>query len=562
MASDRRLHELVEAAWERDMRHQPEWATFTGWPGRHDGWTDWSTEAIAGRIRNLEERRNALHQIDRSELDDDDRTTWDLFEHDVTSRLDAVPFRDELQPLNQLEGPHQDPAMVLAAMPAATDEDREDHLARLRRLPTLIEQQMELMDQGLRAGITPPQVCLRDVPDQVRNQLVADPHESALLVGVPASDEAAEIFTTEIAPAYQRLLDYLTETYVPGCRQTTACRDLPDGEARYAHRVRVHTTTDLSPEEIHELGLGEVERIGSAMRELIGDVGFDGGFTEFSTFLATDDRFFCATPDELLERYRAIAARIDPRLPDLFGRLPRLPYVIEPVPSYAERSQTAAYYLPGAPDGSRPGTFFANTYDLRSRPTWEFESLTLHEAVPGHHLQIALAQEMDDLPAFRRNAWLTAFGEGWALYAESLGEDVGLYADPYSRYGAYMGEMWRSIRLVVDTGLHALGWTRDQAIEFAQEKSGRHDHDVVVEIDRYLVWPGQALAYKVGELAFQKLRRQAAATLGERFDLRSFHDEVLRHGCLPLDLLEARVAAWIATVPQYAREVPDGSGEG
>jgi uncharacterized protein (DUF885 family) len=216
------------------------------------------------------------------------------------------------------------------------------------------------------------------------------------------------------------------------------------------------------------------------------------------------------------------------------------------VPAYAEKSQTAAYYLPGAPDGSRPGTFFANTFDLRSRPNWEFESLTLHEAVPGHHLQIALAQELDDLPAFRRNAWFTAYGEGWGLYAESLGEELGLYTDPYSRYGAYMGEMWRAIRLVVDTGMHALGWSREQAIAYAQEKAGRTDHDVVVEIDRYLVWPGQALAYKLGELELQALRRRAAAALGERFDVAAFHDEVLRHGCLPLDVLTRQLDAWIA----------------
>jgi uncharacterized protein (DUF885 family) len=535
----------VEQAFADDMREQPEWATYLGWPGRQDRWTDWTPDAIGERNAALGSRRKALHAIDRDGLDDSDQLTWDLFEHDLRGRIDGIPFRDELQPLNQLEGPQQDPAMVLAAMPAATDEDREDQLNRLRALPLLIEQQMERMDEGLRAGITPPQVCLRDVAEQVRNQLEADPLDSPLLAAVPTY-EAAKVFTEGIAPAYERLLDYLTATYIPGARETTACLDLPDGDARYAHRIRVFTTTDLSAQEIHDIGQAEVDRVGAAMRALIADVGFDGGFAEFSAFLGSDDRFFCSSADELLTAYRAIAARVDPQLPLLFGRLPKLPYAIEPVPAYAEKSQTAAYYLPGAPDGSRPGTFFANTYDLRSRPNWEFESLTLHEAVPGHHLQIALAQELEDLPAFRRHAWFTAYGEGWGLYAESLGEELGLYTDPYSRYGAYMGEMWRAIRLVVDTGMHALGWSREQAIAYAQEKAGRTDHDVVVEIDRYLVWPGQALAYKLGELELQALRRKAAEALGDGFDVTAFHDEVLRHGCLPLEVLTKQIENWLA----------------
>jgi uncharacterized protein (DUF885 family) len=545
VAGDQELFELVERAFAEDMRDQPEWATFLGWPGRHDRWTDWSPDAIARRHADLARRRDQLHAIDRGLLSDADQLTWDLFDHDVTARLDGIAFRDELQPLNQLEGPQQDPAVVLSAMPAATDDDREDQLARLRALPALIDQQLALMDEGMRAGITPPQICLRDVEEQVGNQLVKNPLDSPLLAAVQ-TEEAARVFTDAIAPAYERLLEYLTTTYIPNARSTTACLDLPDGEARYAHRIRLFTTTDLTAKEIHAIGEAEVDRIGKAMRNLIADVGFDGGFAEFSAFLGRDDRFFCATADELLTTYRGIAARIDPQLPRLFGRLPKLAYAIEPVPAYAEKSQTAAYYLPGAPDGSRPGTFFANTYDLRSRPNWEFESLTLHEAVPGHHLQIALAQELDDLPAFRRNAWFTAYGEGWGLYAESLGEELGLYTDPYSRYGAYMGEMWRAIRLVVDTGMHALGWSREQAIAYAQDKAGRTDHDVVVEIDRYLVWPGQALAYKLGELELQALRRRAAEALGERFDVAAFHDEVLRHGCLPLDVLTRQLDAWIA----------------
>ena len=540
-----RLRDLVDASWERDMRENPEWATFVGHPGRHDRWTDMSFDAIERRNREVAERLNALHAIDRGQLSTDDQLTFDLFERDIRDRLDALPFRDELQPVNQLMGPQQDPAMVISAMPSTSDDDLDAIVERLRHLPPLIEQSIELMDEGLRLGITPPQVCLRDVPDQVRNQLVGDPAESPLLELVKDREDAAAVYTDAIVPAYERLLSYLTDIYIPGARQTTAATDLPDGEAYYAFKVRLYTTTDLTPQEIHEIGLSEVDRIGTAMRKVIADVGFDGGFAEFAEFLRTDPRFFFERAEDLIAEYRAITSRIDPQVSKLFARLPRLPYTVEPVPAYAEKSQTGAYYLPGAPDGSRPGTFFANTYDLAARPKWEMEALTLHEAVPGHHLQIALAQELEDLPAFRRNAWYTAHGEGWGLYAESLGEELGLYVDPYARYGAYNGEIWRAIRLVVDTGMHALGWSRDQAIEYFYEKSGRTDHDVIVEVDRYLVWPGQALAYKIGELRIQELRRRAKEELGDRFDIRGFHDQVLRNGCLPLDVLERQVHSWI-----------------
>jgi uncharacterized protein (DUF885 family) len=536
------------------MVDAPEAATFYGWPGRHTGWTDRRPEAIAARDGKARERRRLLAAIDRGALQEaDDRVTHDLFAWDLDDRIEAMRFRNHLQPLNQLEGPQQDPAMVIAAMPAETTDDHEAIVERLAGVADLVDQSVELMREGLAAGIVPPAVCLRDVPEQIENQLVADPSDSPLLATLGGADDAtraraADIYRHAIAPAYERLLQYARDTYVPAGREAISCAALPDGAEQYVFWVRHYTTTDLSPEQVHQIGLDEVARIGAEMRKVIAEVGFDGDFAAFARFLATDDRFFFASGDELLANYRSIAARIEPELPKLFGRRPRLAYAIEPVPSYAEKSQTAAYYLPGAPDGSRPGTFFANTYDLRSRPSWEMESLTLHEAVPGHHLQIALAQEQDNLPAFRRNAWFTAHGEGWGLYAESLGPELGLYTDPYQRYGAYFGEMWRAIRLVVDTGMHALGWSREQAIAYAEEQSGRTDHDVVVEIDRYIVWPGQALAYKIGELELQRLRRSWAGRIGPDFDVRGFHDEVLRHGSVPLDLLARLVDEWAESI--------------
>jgi uncharacterized protein (DUF885 family) len=334
---------------------------------------------------------------------------------------------------------------------------------------------------------------------------------------------------------------------VPACRESISAAALPDGEAWYAHEVRRHTTTGLPPVEIHEIGQAEVARLRGAMEEVIRTTRFSGGFGAFNEFLRTDPRFFFTTAEELLVAYRDIAKRADPELVRLFGTLPRLPYGVVAVPDHEAPSTTTAYYLRGSLEAGRPGLFYANTYDLAARPRWEMEALTLHEAVPGHHLQIALAAELEGLPEFRRMGEAsTAYVEGWGLYAESLGEELGFYTDPFARFGQLTYEMWRAVRLVVDTGIHALGWTRDQALQVFRENTGKADHDISVEVDRYISWPGQALAYKIGELKLKELRAFAAAELGDRFDVRAFHDHVLGAGALPLDVLDARMRAWVA----------------
>ena len=548
-----RLHRLFGDEWEYQMAQSPESATLLGQGGHDDRWSDLSPAAVEARVRHAEELLSTLATFADADLDEVDRVSRDLLVADTRLTVDGARFHDEWQPLNQLEGVQQDPAMVIEAQPASTRDEQERIVERLRRLPDVVAQTIENLRLGLAAGVTPPQVCLRDVPQQIDNQLVADPMMSPLLVpllsdGVDEAvrEAAAEVYRRQVAPALERLRAFLVETYLPGARTSIACRDLPGGEERYAHLVRAHTTTDLTPQAIHDIGLAEVARITGEMERVAVAAGF-GGFADYARHLRTspDQRHHDA--EGLLEGYRAIGRRVDDRLPELFGRLPKIGYEIVAVPPYAEQSQTAAYYLPPAPDGSRPGQFFANTYDLPSRYRWEMEALTLHEAVPGHHLQIALAQEFDELPEFRRHAWYTAYGEGWGLYAESLGPEVGCYEDAASRFGALIGEIWRAVRLVLDTGLHALGWTREQAITYFEDATGRHgDHDIVVEVDRYIVWPGQALGYKIGELKLKELRSRAAGALGERFDLRGFHDEVLRHGCLPLGLLEAQVDRWIA----------------
>jgi uncharacterized protein (DUF885 family) len=545
------LHQLFADEWAYQMAESPESATVLGHPGFDDRWTDVSSTAVEARRAHAEALLATLSSFGDADLDDADRVSRDLLVIETRMALDGARFHDEWQSVDQLQGVQQDPAQIIEAQPARTTEEQERIVERLRRLPDLIDQTIENLRLGLAAGLTPPQICLRDVPQQVANQLAADPFASPLLLPLAeVTDEtirntAARAFTDGVAPAFGRLREFLVDTYLPGARQTIACRDLPDGEARYAHLVRLHTTTDLAPEAIHQIGLDEVARIQSEMGEVAARAGFDS-FAAYALHLRTSPDQHHESAEALLEGYRAIGRHIDARLPDLFGRLPKIPYEILAVPPYAEQSQTAAYYLPPASDGSRPGQFFANTYDLPSRYVWEMEALTLHEAVPGHHLQIALAQELDDLPEFRRNAWYTAYGEGWGLYAESLGHELGCYQDPASHFGALVGEIWRAIRLVLDTGLHALGWSRDEAIRYFEDATGRHgDHDVVVEVDRYIVWPGQALGYKIGELKLKELRARATTSLGDAFDLPAFHDEVLRHGCLPLNLLEEQVDRWV-----------------
>ena len=561
-----RLRALFDATWRYQMEEFPEMATFTGHPGHDHRWTDLSLLAVERRRRELEIPTRALATIDRSRLPPLDQLDHDVFKREAEEALEGRRFRAEFMPLSQMNGVQQDVAQMLAMMPAASAGHYENVLARLLAVPALVDQTIVLMKEGLAAGLTPPRVTLRDVPQQVRNQIVDDPRESAVLrsfAAFPESVSAAEgerlreraaaAYAAHVRPAYRRLYDFLVDEYIPAARESIALRALPDGEAWYSWSVRQYTTTTLTPDEVHAIGLAEVERIRAGMDGAIAATGFAGTFHDFARFLRTDARFYFETPDALLAAYRDICKRADPELVRLFGRLPRLPYGVKPVPAYAEKSQTTAYYEPGSPAAGRPGYFFANTYDLPSRPIWEMEALALHEAVPGHHLQIALAQEMEDVPEFRRHGRFTAFVEGWGLYAESLGSEMGFYAEPYALFGRLSYEMWRAIRLVVDTGMHWRGWSRQQAIDYFKDNSGKAEHDIIVEVDRYIVWPGQALAYKIGEMKIKELRARAARALGTGFDLRAFHDVVLGAGALPLDVLEERVAAWTAARPQRPR---------
>ncbi len=556
MTDSARLHRLFDLDWEYQNVEYPESATFTGYPGQNDRWTDYSLPAIRRHRIEVRDRVPVLRAIARARLNPQDQLSYDLFRRDVEESLAAQRFPADLMAVTQRGGP-QYLANTIASMPARTLEDYRNIVARLRGIPRVIADTRVLLDSGLVLGITPPRITLRDVPAQL-DALVPDSALASPLLApftrMPATirstdreqlTQAAVRAYSEVRPAYLALGAYLRDRYIPGARESIARSSLPNGHAWYASDVREQTTLDRTPAEIHTLGLREVARIRSSMDSVIRVIGFRGSFSDFAAMLRTDPRFFYTDSATLVRAYRDIAKRIDPGLVRLFGTLPRLTYGVGTIPSWSAPSQTTAYYQQGSPDAGRPGTFAVNTYRLDARPIWEMEALTAHEAVPGHHLQIALAQELRDLPPFRRYAGYGAFQEGWALYAESLGPELGLYEDPYSKFGQLTYEMWRAIRLVIDTGIHEQGWSRDSAIAYFRANSAKTEQDIVSEVDRYIVWPGQALAYKSGELTIRELRANAERRLGSRFDIRRFHDAVLGEGALPLDVLSARMRQWI-----------------
>jgi len=570
-SATRTFRTFLDEDWRRWLAEYPELATSFGFPGLDDRWTDDSPSGIAQRTRHLRESRDALRRIGPTDLPARERTSYELYEQlledaekGLSFGLDPLPFRLGMPhslrvPLNQMEGIHLTASETLELQPRTRLVDYESILSRLNRLGEAVDQNVSLLEAGRGQGFTPHRVAVRGVPDQVRGLVPEDPLASPLLrafVEFPARvgdaerrrliAEAKQAYHDRVAPPFERLYEYLVSTYLPACRDTPGVSAMPNGASLYEYLVRWQTTTGMSPPEIHETGLREVRRLRAAMEALMTGTGFSGTFPEFLEFLRTDERFFSSSAEALVDGYRVIAKKTDPGLAGLFGRLPRLPYGVLPVPEFRAKSSPTAYYMPGAPATGRAGTFFANTFDLRARPRWEMESLCLHEAVPGHHLQIALAQEVEDLPDFRRFTGPTAFVEGWGLYAESLGEELGHYRDPYSKMGQYTLDIWRSIRLVVDTGIHALGWSREDAIRFFRENTGKSDIDIAVEVDRYIVWPGQALAYKIGQLKIRELRTFAETALGDRFDPRTFHDCVLEEGALPLGMLDHRVRAWVA----------------
>lgn len=558
LSSSERFKELVNGAYDYTMLNYPEYATYLGDPRGQDRWTDQSVSANRQREADNRVFLAALENIERAELSGSEQVNYDLLYDSQLRDVEGQQFPGDFMPLNQMSGVQQNIAQMMAISQPKNTQDYANMISRLEKTPEVVEQTIAWMRKGMEAGVTPPAITLRDVPQQIRNQLVDEADQSPILGAFkqfPANidslqqeafkQQAEAAFSNGIAPAFEKLLAFVENEYIPAARKSIAMGDLPNGKAWYAYNVKQSTTTDLTPEQIHKIGLSEVKRIRAEMDEIIESTGFEGTFEEFLEFLRTDPQFYHETKEDLLREYRDIAKRADPELMKLFGKLPRTPYGVIPIPSYAEKSQTTAYYQGGSVEAGRPGNFFANTYALDTRPRWEMEALTLHEAVPGHHLQLALQDELTDVPWFRRVGGYTGFVEGWGLYSESLGVEMGFYTDPYSKFGQLTYEMWRAVRLVVDTGMHQLGWTRQQAIDYFMSNAGKQEHDVIVEIDRYIVWPGQALAYKIGELKIKELRAYATNALGEDFDIRAFHDEVLGKGALPLSVLDANIKTWV-----------------
>jgi uncharacterized protein (DUF885 family) len=554
-----KLQQLISADWAWQLRDNPENATYLGERGHDDRLMDRSAAAWQTRREHDRETLGRIEAIDRAKLSAADQLNYDLFLLQTKLAVEGDAFPYELVPLHQMGGIYMTLGELAQQIPRDTVKDHENFLARMRAFPRAVDDTITLMKRGLAAGLTPPRVIVRDVAEAIANQIAEDPAKSPIYElaftnfrpSIPRAEqerlqkEAAQVLRDEVLPALRRLHAFWTTEYEPKTRDAIAWTSVPQGKEWYPYLVRQQTTTELSPDEIHALGLSEVKRIRAEMETIRAQTGFTGTLEEFFTFLRTDPRFYFTKREELLVAYRDISKRVDPELTRLFGRIPRLPYGVIPIPAYSEQTQTTAYYMPGSPESHRPGYYYVNLYDLPSRPKWEMEALSLHEAVPGHHLQIAIAQELEELPPFRRNGNFTAFTEGWGLYAESLGPELGMYTDPYSRFGQLTYQMWRAVRLVVDTGMHAKGWTRRKAIDYFVANSSKPLHDIEVEIDRYLAWPGQALAYKLGELKIKELRASAERELGAAFDVRAFHDAVLGAGPLPLSLLETRMKEWV-----------------
>lgn len=521
-------------------------------------------------------RRTALFDFQRRllalqtvALNDADRLNRDLLSRAVADALEDASFDTDRMPFTAYWSFSSFGDSLARRTVIRTRLEADAYLARLTALPAYYDQQIANARRGLVTGFVQPKLVAEVALRTARKQALIPWEESPLLTPlahlpstIPSDAQAelqargAAIVRSQVLPAQTRIVTFLETDYLPRARTTLAARDLPDGERYYMAQIRRHTTTRLSPDEVHQIGLDEVRRIRAEMDAVISETGFKGTFSEFIAFLRTDPQFYPHSREALLERYQTVAKRIDPELPRLFGRLPRLTYGVRPIPEATEEGQTTAYYEEGSPARGVAGTFAVNLSHLDQRPLYEIPTLTLHEAVPGHHLQIALAQEQGDTPSFRRHMQFTAFVEGWGLYAEQLGGEIGVYSTPYEHFGQLSYEMWRACRLVADTGLHWKRWTRDQAKACFLENTALAEHNIDTEVDRYISWPGQALAYKIGELRIMALRRKAEATLGPRFDERRFHDAVLQAGALPLDILEARVTGWIS------REAAAGPGHG
>ncbi len=561
-ASDR-LNRVVDDYFEELLKLNPILATSIGDPRYNDRYVvGIAPETRRARQQLEQDYLGRIRGIDRAALSESDRITYDVFKSGREREIEGFRFRDDLVPLNQFYSVPNSFAQLgsgTGMQPFKTVQDYDNFLKRIDGFVAWTDQAIVNMREGVRRGYTLPRVLTERVLPQLDAHIVAQPEDSLywgpihnLPAGFPEADRERltaayrAAITTKIVPSYRKLRDYMRDEYLPKCRTTVGLDALPDGKAWYEYRVREINTTNYTPAQIHEIGLKEVARIRGEMQGVMAKVGFQGSLDDFFKFLNSDPQFFYADKETLIAGYDDIRKRVNPQLPRLFETLPKADYEVRAVEPFREKSAAGGQYQAASEDGSRPGIFYANTYDLKARPKWAMEALSLHEANPGHHFQISIQREQKGLPRFRRFGGYTAFSEGWGLYAESLGPELGMYTDPYQYFGRLEGELFRAIRLVVDTGLHSKGWTREQALDYIVANSATSEARRVAETERYIAIPGQALAYKIGQLKISELRTRAEQELGPKFDVRKFHTVVLANGALPLDVLEANVDRWIA----------------
>ena len=553
------LSDLFQNIWEDGLKHSPEYASSLGDKRYNDQLTDYSAEEFNASLARGRGYITRLGAIDTTSLSDQERLSADLMLRSLIDDQEGARFKEWEMPVNQFNGPQIDLPQLPNRLTFETVKDYDDYITRLKKIPNAFSQIVTNMMLGMEDGRVPPQYIMEKVivqTDALANGKPADSPFALPLTKFPKSIASADqariskdlldAISASVLPAYNRFGRFLKAQYIPACRKNPAISSIPDGTAYYAFRVRQSTTLTLSPAEIHKIGLAEVQRDETEMLAIIKKLGFSD-LKSFSAALKTNPKLHPASKEALLDTYRSHISDMQAKLPQLFGRLPKAKLEVVPVPSYMEKDQAAAYYDEGSPDGKRPGRVYVNTYNFADRSLAPVEAVSYHEGVPGHHLQISIAQELTGIPEFRKHSYYTAYTEGWGLYSERLGKDVGFYQDPYSDYGRLEADIWRAIRLVVDTGVHSQGWTREQMVEFFHAHSAIDEPNIQAEVDRYIAWPGQALGYKMGQLKFLELRKRAQDALGPRFDLKAFHDQVIDSGALPLDVLDKRTDAWIAT---------------
>jgi uncharacterized protein (DUF885 family) len=553
------LNALFHDYWEENLKENPEFASTIGDMRYNDQISDYSVRAFNDQLAREQHLMLRLAAIDSTGFTDEEKTSQELLMRQLEMDQESAQFKEWEMSVNQMGGVYADFPQLAPLLSFNTVKDYDDWIARLHKIPAAFDQVTQNLTIGMNDGRVPPKYLLEKALGQVNELAKEKPEDSPLALPIkkfPASVSAAEqeriktetldAIAKEVLPAYLRFARFMEVSYIPAGRAQPGIGALPDGAKYYQYLIKRTTTTNLTAEQIHQIGLDEVAKDEAGMLAIAQKFGFQD-LNSFRASLKTNPKMHPASADALLDDYRAILKPMQAKLPDLFGRLPKAPFEVVAVPDYLEKSSAPAYYQPGSPDGKRPGRLFIDTYDATNRNLYAAEAIAYHEGIPGHHLQISISQELEDIPAFRKFGGYTAYVEGWGLYAEQLGKDVGFYQDPYSDYGRLENDVWRAIRLVVDTGVHSEGWSRDQMVAYFHDHSNIDEPSIQSEVDRYIAWPSQALAYKIGQRKILELRARAQKALGSKFDIRAFHDQVLDSGAQPLDVLESHIDAWIAS---------------